>query len=531
MRKCVFIITVLFGLSVSAQISNDSLKLVWENEKGIDSVRFNALENYYEINNQTQPDSALVALEYYYLLAEEKKATKHMFKATKRTGNIYRLKRNYDKAMSVYQEAETLAIELKDPTLQAAIMGNMGNIFIYRQDYSQATQYFSKALKFYQEDANLEEESHMLTSLGSVYLIINNYDLALEYYKKSLNILNNRAFEDRRTAVIYLNIGWTNFEKGLYKDAEFYYKKGLKILQVKNEKFFIANCYESLAKIYLNLKDLKRANFYAIKNLDLNTELAIETGIIDAQIIIAQLTFETNTSDATKKAEAILAKLPSNANNEVKRNVYELLYKCYKAQNKLGLSLKMYERYNIYNDSIQLEKNNFAVAREAVKNEFDVKLYETKLKNEKQQAQLELKQLKRTFGIISGAVLLILFIVLYYKNHIKKNRKKREALLEELEKLKNNSSSSIIVDSKKFELIREDIEASINRKLNETDWKVLNILLDTPEITNKEIAEKAFMSVDGIGSALRRMYDYFDIKDTKYKKIALLTEAIKRSNN
>ena len=78
---------------------------------------------------------------------------------------------------------------------------------------------------------------------------------------------------------------------------------------------------------------------------------------------------------------------------------------------------------------------------------------------------------------------------------------------------------------------KEKIEHAINRKLNETDWKVLNLLLENPVITNKEIAEKVFMSVDGIGSSLRRMYEYFNIKESKYKKISLLLEGIKISNN
>jgi hypothetical protein len=34
------------------------------------------------------------------------------------------------------------------------------------------------------------------------------------------------------------------------------------------------------------------------------------------------------------------------------------------------------------------------------------------------------------------------------------------------------------------------------------------------------------MSIDGIGSSLRRMYEYFELKDTKYKKIALIIKAI-----
>jgi len=66
--------------------------------------------------------------------------------------------------------------------------------------------------------------------------------------------------------------------------------------------------------------------------------------------------------------------------------------------------------------------------------------------------------------------------------------------------------------------------------LNETDWKVLNILLDDPAIANKNLAEKAFLSVAGVGSSLRRMYVSFDIGESKYMKITLLLEAVKLSN-
>ena len=85
-------------------------------------------------------------------------------------------------------------------------------------------------------------------------------------------------------------------------------------------------------------------------------------------------------------------------------------------------------------------------------------------------------------------------------------------------------------DSNKFELSRKKLETKLDRILNETDWNVLQILLNDPLSTNKEIAEKAFMSIDGIGSSLRRMYEYFEIKESKYKKISLLLEAIKISN-
>ncbi len=528
-NKTILLFLIIINTSY-AQVSGDSLRLIWENENQLDSIRFNALEEYYEINNQIKPDSTLTSLNYHFELANEKNATLQLYRATKRKGNIHRLKGNYDLAMEAYTEAESLAKRLNDPILQAKIMGNMGNVFIYRQDYKQATEHFSKALKLYQELNNSDGESHMLTSLGSVFLILNNYDLALEYYEKSLSTLNKRGLEDRSTAIIFINMGWTNFEKELYQDAKTYYEKGLKILQVKNEKFFIAGCYSVLAHIHLKLNQLEKANDYANKNLALNKELDIKSGIVNAEITIAKIYFETDVDEALKRGESILINLPADTFKEFKRDLYELLYKCYKSQNKYDLSLKMYENYTVYNDSIQQEKNNFAVVSEAVKNDFELKVYENKLENENEKTALKVSQLKRTFAITIASTLLIFCVVFYFRSKMKKDQAKRDVLLDEIEKLKNNANKELIVDSNKFELVRENIEHSINRNLNETDWKVLNILLDDPVITNKEIAEKAFMSVDGIGSSLRRMYEYFEIKESKYKKTSLLLEAIKTSN-
>ncbi|MFT4698290.1 MAG: ATP/maltotriose-dependent transcriptional regulator MalT [Flavobacteriaceae bacterium] len=67
--------------------------------------------------------------------------------------------------------------------------------------------------------------------------------------------------------------------------------------------------------------------------------------------------------------------------------------------------------------------------------------------------------------------------------------------------------------------------------LNKTDWSVLNVLLDNPEVSNKEISEKVFLSIDGIGSSLRRMYSFLKLKETKYKKVLLIKKAIEISNN
>jgi hypothetical protein len=225
-----------------------------------------------------------------------------------------------------------------------------------------------------------------------------------------------------------------------------------------------------------------------------------------------------------------LAGLDKNSDNELKLNLYDLLYKIYQADKNPKKSLEMYQEYSIYKDSVQLERNKLTLIREVVKIEFDDLLLENEQKMQKEKAEAELKYQQKTYGIILMSIILILGILFYFSRNIKKNRKKRDELLQEIEKLKSNKSHNLILNSNEFQLVREKIEKSIDKSLNETDWNVLNILLKEPDITNKEIAEKAFMSIDGIGSSLRRMYVYFDIKESKYKKISLIMAAIKASN-
>jgi hypothetical protein len=75
-----------------AQSHTDSLRLLWKNESELDSVRFQALEEYSDINEHVQPDSALASLDCYYNLAQEKNAHRRMYRALNRKANIYRFR-------------------------------------------------------------------------------------------------------------------------------------------------------------------------------------------------------------------------------------------------------------------------------------------------------------------------------------------------------------------------------------------------------------------------------------------------------
>lgn len=527
---------ILLQLLIIAEFSytqshTDSIRVVWEDESQSDSVRFDALEKYYKLYSAFQPDTTLIYLDYYHQLAIEKNAQRQVYRALNQKANIYQNKREFDKALKHYNEAALLAEKIDNKVLHSIVTGNIGNVFFVQQEYVEANRRYSAALKVFQEHEDNEGEARMLTSLGAVNSEIGNYKLALEYYQKSLDISSENKIEASATATTFMNIGWIQFKNEAYHDAKSSFEKALNLLKIDKNKYLTAYCYKLLARIHLELNQLDKANVFAQKALKLDIELQVESSILLTEIIIAQIVYETNTDIATYQAELILNKLPQKTANDTKMELYELLYKCYKSQNKLGLSLKMHELFNLYQDSLQIESSNYAAAREIIKSDYERRLYETKLKSKKEKAELEFRQLKITFGIVLISVIVISLFTFYFISLNKKNKEKRDQLLDKIKILKENSSKELVVDPNKFQLRRERIDSKLDRNLNETDWKVLNILLDDPAITNKEIAEKAHMSIDGIGSSLRRMHEYFEIKESKYKKITLLLEAIKISNS
>lgn len=191
----------------------------------------------------------------------------------------------------------------------------------------------------------------------------------------------------------------------------------------------------------------------------------------------------------------------------------------------------MNESYLLYADSVLIEQNTTNIISEALKTDFNAKIAKNELEASKKEAQLKLKHIKLIYSLVMAGGLLILILFFYFRYRIRKSQVKRDLLISEIEKLKHKNNKDLILISNPYKLNRDKIEHSINRKLNETDWIVLAILLEDPTISNNDIADKANMSIDGIGSSLRRMYEYFEIKESKYKKISLLLEAVKSSNN
>lgn len=507
MKNLFFLLLVFFCLQSQFLYSNqaDTLRLIWENEELTDSLRFGALDEYHDLFALVSPDSTLIALDYYHDLAILKGADRQVYRSTVRMGNIFRLQNRIEGARTYYDEALVIAKKMNNARLEAIIIGNFANLHLDKGEYFEAIKKYNKAKKIFSNEADNVSEARMLNGIGAINSRIGNDDIALVHYEEALNIYktldaNNEPYPALNSTTILMNIGLIHFKNDLFIEAESSFLEALKTLKSYNYKFYISGCFHMLAKIYLALNQIDNSLLFANKSFDISKELGTQSGILESKILLAKINYQKNKTKSIEQLENVLETVSVDGTLEMKREVYELLYIGYKFQNKLDLSLKMYEFFNLYNDSIQVRVESYAVARETVKNEYEKILFEANLSSELEKNNLKITQVKKLAAIIFISILLILLIIyLTFLSH-KKNNKKRDALLEEIKFLKENKVDAIL-NSNKLELSKQKIDSHINRVLNETDWRVLLILLDNPMVLNKEIAEKSNMSIDGIGSS------------------------------
>ena len=524
--------TLLMSCILMAQDKNnqlgDSLEVIWQDINKPDSVRYQAINKFYVNNTFAHPDSVLVLTDYHYDLAVSKQNEYQKAMAFNEKSYAYYVKGDTKTSMKMLQSSIAILEKLDNPLKLATIYSNLGNIYGEEDKYQEAVRYFTKSLKIFQDENLARGEARMLNNLGIVYLYLDNETLTLDYLNRAIEKYLEVGQEETIGSTLTY-IATVYFNQGLHQKALVEAEKSLKLLLEQNNRYMGSSCYLLLARIHNELGNSKKAFDNIEKGIAFSYQIENTSRIIETLTFRAKMMLDTDLDKAIQQAEYIEGLIEDDTENQLKADLYEVLYSCYKRQQKFDLSLQMHEKYLMYRDSVQKEKNAIAIIEEAIQSEFDEKLIKTKLDNEKKQAALKLSHVKKLYALVAGSIISLLLIILFFRSRMLESRKKRQALLEEVERMKQIENTATVSSSNNFELTRANIESKIERKLNETDWKVLNILLEDPVISNKEIAQKVFMSVDGIGSSLRRMYEYFQIKESKYKKISLLMEAIKLS--
>ncbi len=525
-KPIILALSLLFPSIIQAQDSGTLSFL--KNLKAPDSLLFDTIDGYYDANIFAYPDAALAIAKYHVKIAREKNKPQEQIKALLAKALIHVVMEDIDLAVAEYDQTMGIAKQLNDQETIAKIHTNLGNVYLDRDLFVEALRSYNLSLPYFKNKKDYQTEGHILNNIGLIYRQISSYDKALEYFEKALKLYekNPSYISDGN---IFNNIGSIKSLQGKPHEAISNFDKAIEIFDSINNPRAKVDAYFEYAKALKEIGLKERAIQYSEAGVELSKKTQLESKLIIHKAQLANFIMEEDLQGAGKIVEEIKVLSHNDLDFRIKIDIYDLFYKYYKVKNNYRVALEMYEKFKRCSDSLQVEKDKNAFLEKAIEYEYKEQLHQNQIKFQEEQNQLKQKQTKRSFLLLLLSMFFIFSTLFVAQNRIRKQKEKRQVLLQEIDKLKIEKDTNRPLQTEGFQLDRARIEQKIGRNINETDWKVLNILLDDPVISNKSIAEKAFMSIDGIGSSLRRMYQIFEIKDSRYKKISLLMEVIKLS--
>lgn len=513
----------------SSILGQDSLTLILQNRLTPDSTKIKAINEYYKSQTYAKPETVLDLTFLHEKLAIHTNNQREVSQALNERSYAYFLIGDVKNSMQSIKHAIAVSEQLNDEVQLETLYVNLASILSSEGQYQDAINYYHKNLDLFRKAGKWEYEVITLNNIGIQLLNLEGYDLALNHFEEVLAIYKSKGKLDV-TGHVLAAMSLVYFHQGKLDLAISTARESIRLTEKDNNLVSKADAYFILAKSYQKKGDKNKARLYLDESIQINKELNSAPLMFDRLIFDATLSLDDDINIATKKAENLLRQLNGKISHSLKSQLYELLYNCYKSQGKYNKSLEMYEKHKIFSDSAATQKLKIDVMRQVIQKEYNDNLLKKDIESKEIQSELKTNHRNKLIGILILSLILIAALLYYSRTKIIREKQKIEELLTELNILKKQVDKVVGMD-KNGDLNKEKLELAINKKINETDWNILNILLEDPVISNKDLADKAFMSVDGIGSSLRRMYEYFDIPNSKYMKIALLLKAIKISNH
>ncbi len=506
MNRLALLCSLCCCITISSAINIDSLWEVWNDSSQIDTNRLKAIElitkNKYIF---AKPDSAFYFAQLQYDLAKENGQKKHMADALNIQGVSYAI-RSIPKAIECYNKSLKIFEEMGNKSGIATTTMNIGIIYSNREEKEKALDHYTKSLKLFEEINNKSGAGAALINIGTIYFGNKNYEMAMDYFTKSLKV-KEAVGHKKGIATALANIGEVYSAQGNTSKAMEYYQRGLAIYIEINAKHKIAESYLLISKAYKLQGEYSKTIAFTNKTLK-----------------IAQ---EMGSPGLTKSAS-------------------KLLHESYKHIGDIRRALEMHELYVRAKDSVTNEERTKAIIQLQYKYEYEKKAAADSIKNAEMQkvkdAQLETQQVKlkqekfMRYGLIAISSLVIILLInlaLSHRNYKRQQEAETDKLLSQIKLLKTDNAlrkteaAPILAE---FEINKEKVNALAENRLNESDWKILDEICNHPTIANKDIASTVFLSLEGVKSSFKKMYDLFEITASgRNKKLALAIHVMKIS--
>ena len=398
-------------------------------------------------------------------------------------------------------------------------------------EYDQAVDNFLSALELMEKLEDEEGQTFYLNNIGIVYDLQEDYQQALRYYQSSLK-LKRKLGMNSALAASYTNIGVTLYHLDQIDSSLYYHRLALAEYQVQEKESSIARAHNNIGFALIYLSKYEEALQHLEEALRIREQLGDQRGV--AQTINNLAVLYTNQGMLHKAWQA------ADHSEQIARKLElpEILKSALEQKTIIRATQRRYE--DAFLITQQLDSVNQLIATtEKAKKVAELEARYQNIKKEKeieqqrflletQEAKLQAEIARRNFFLIVSIVLLaagMAFGFGYYQksragrlfaaqnillqkeaNQIRGNREKLAVELEHT-KLKLEERNDIL--RKVYEEPTQELSPHL-MQLSPREMEVLSYL--AMGWSDKEIAERLFISVTTTKTHLRRIYSKLLVK-------------------
>lgn len=413
-------------------------------------------------------------------------------------GMISKKTGDYADAVEYYLGALQQYENLNEPRSKARTLGNLGSLFIQKKDYEKAKQMYNSELEICTAISEKELSGQAISGLGIVETHLGSKGKAIAYFTEAAGIFKELNIKSDYAQQI-VSIAGLQSESKLFKLAEKNYRDAEMVLVEINDKGNLGLLYNNLADCYLAQKKYKSAVAYLEKAYAYSKEFK---DINYTRLIAKNLSDTYENLGDVKKA---------------------LQYR------------KLYESLN--DEMVNVAENvKYAELNHA---------YETTKKEEKIQEQdrqiVQIESSKNTFFILSGILAFVATIVfILLRKRVNKSRVLEEnisSISKQISSLKDENSDlknklvQTEIELRNLEAKYSEAKETLPDNLIQLSKREYEVLLFIAEgLSDKEIAEKIYVSINTVRTHTRRIYDKLLVNNRMeavgmLNKFQLLSEA------
>ncbi|MCK4664728.1 MAG: SpoIIE family protein phosphatase [Bacteroidales bacterium] len=422
-KLIIFIIAISCFTVVFSQNQSeiDSLNKLLTNTKE-DTVKYKILLELSDKLKYINVDSAINSAELAIGIAKKNNLLIKEYEANNILAVIYRNQSKNKKARKLFLYNLNIANKLSDSTSIASAYGNIANTYIYYNKFDSAIYYYSNALEIFEKIQHTKGIAILNATLGNLYLKMEEYDKALHSYLIACKLFKDINFE-YYLAISSMNIGIVYQNKNNLDSALIYFNIAKTKFEDMKKFLLLGQCIGNIGKAHSYKKNyLKSINYFEkAEKFLLKFNALRDLAIIYYETGVAYDSLNQNSKAIDYYNKALnIAKDEEYLKNCVEE--YKALSDIYKKTNNFKSSLKYFELFKIYSDSLIVIENTKNTDKLLI--EFETKQKENEIKILKKDKLLNKEKIRRQNIVILSISFVIVFsillIIIIYKNYKRK---------------------------------------------------------------------------------------------------------------